>query len=88
VNRATAYMNLKEWDNAHADCKAAIVVNPQNKAYREMFEKIVTGRKTEAAKSKNAFGNLFAGGSMYDEQPDFVQKSDVDALPEFDPENA
>ena len=39
-NRATAHMNLKNWSDAHTDIKGAIVANPQNKAYREMLEKI------------------------------------------------
>ena len=40
ANRATAFMNLKIYARAHADCKEAIKLNPNNKAYREMFEKI------------------------------------------------
>jgi len=53
-----------------------------------MFEKITTARKAESAKNKNSFGNMFASGGMYDEQPDFVPKPDTDNLPAFDPENA
>ena len=88
VNRATANMGLKEFTAAHADCKAAILINPNNKAYREMLEKINTGKKAEAAKNKNAFGGLFSGGGMYDEKEDFVPRPDTDNLPAFDPENA
>ena len=81
-------MGLKEWTNAHTDCKAAILINPNSKPYREMLEKINTGKKAEAAKNKNAFGSLFSGGGMYDEKENFVPRPDTDALPAFDPENA
>ena len=81
-------MNMKEYTSAHADCKEVIKLNPNNKAYRDMFEKINTGKKAEAAKNKNAFGNMFSGGGMYDEKEDFVPRPDTDTLPAFNPENA
>jgi len=42
MQRSVAYMKRAEWEYAQADCKAAIVLNNKEKAYRDHWELIKT----------------------------------------------
>ena len=69
-NRAVANMNVKNWAEAVRDIKDAIKLNPQNKPYRDMFEKIKAGKKEADANKKNAFADIIFGNGLYNEKED------------------
>jgi len=67
-NRAVANMQVKNWAEALQDVKDAIKLNPQNKPYRDMFEKIKAGKKEADAKDKNLYADIFSGEGLYTEK--------------------
>ena len=84
-HRSTAYMKLKSYDLAQADCKAAIVLAPSDKSFRDQWEKIKT-LKTEAHKTEaEAMQKAFAAG-LYNEKKVTIKK-DLTRLPKFSAEN-
>lgn len=61
-------MSLKDWTSAYADCKAAIMIAPNNKTYREMLDKINAGKKTEYSKNKKQEDPILPTNKMMAEQ--------------------
>ena len=47
-HRSVAHLKTQSYDEAAADCKAAIVINPSEKSYREHWEVI---KKEKASKA-------------------------------------
>ena len=77
--RGQAHYGARQYDQALADVKAAIILAPKDKNLRVYFDKM---------NKQQTMQKMFAKG-LYDEKEgpaNFVKK--FDKLPEFDPENA
>ena len=83
--RATAYMNLKQYDEAISDFKNAIKRNPSEKKMRTEYQKCKEMKKNYDKSQQNVFKSFFSSG-VYNEKEAKLTKVE-DKLPDFDPNN-
>lgn len=50
MQRSNAFLKTLNFDEAAADCKAAILVNPKEKSYRDQWD-LIKAEKAGAAKT-------------------------------------
>ena len=82
-NRATAYQNLKQYDEAINDIKEVIKLNPSDKGPRQTLETLKELRKKQNASEANMFQKAFQAG-LYSEKKNPEKK---EILPPYDPTN-
>jgi tetratricopeptide (TPR) repeat protein len=85
--RSQANRLSKNFDEAVADIKAAIKLQPNDKKLRDEYKLSTDAKKAFMAKQQSAMQGMFGGG-MYEDKKDMVKKSVLSKLPEFDPENS
>lgn len=83
-----AHLQAKNFDQAAADCKAAVNLNPKEKSYRDHWELIKT-EKTAALKSEQEAMKAFFASGVYNEKKVTItpSKKNFDKLPKFNPNN-
>jgi len=83
--RSVAFLKNQDYDSAAADCKAAIVVSPNDKSFRDQWD-LIKAEKTAASKNQQAAMAKFFAQGVYNEKKVEITKN-TDVLPKFKAEN-
>lgn len=77
---------MSQYDGAFEDIKSCIRLAPNDKIYREFFEKVKANRKADSGSQAAAMQKMFSQG-MYNEKEAVKVAKDLSKLPDFKPEN-
>ena len=83
--RSIAHQQTKQWDEAYADIKQAVRVDPKNKEIRDLYETIKKQHDDAKAKLKGGFGNFFREGNYKDKRE--AEPGHHNKLPQFNEQN-
>jgi peptidylprolyl isomerase len=86
MHRSVAHLKQHNFDEATNDCKVAIQLNPNEKAYREHWDLIKKCKAEKQKSQKAAMQKLFSQG-VYNEKAEAKIDKVHFKLPEFLPEN-
>lgn len=84
--RSNAHLKTNSFDDATRDCKAAIVIDPKNKSYRDHWELIKVEKAAKQKSQKAAMEKFFSKGIYNEKEAGKIEKV-FDKLPEFKAEN-
>lgn len=87
IQRSTAFLKTQNFEEAAHDCKAAILINPKEKSYRDLWD-LIKAEKMAATKDQAAAMSKFFSQGVYNEKSLTVtKKADHDSLPKFKESN-
>lgn len=87
IQRSNAYLKTQQFDEAAADCKAAVMINPKSAAYREQYELIRKEKSAAAKNQQQAMAKFFSQGVYNEKTVTITKKTEFDSLPAFKDSN-
>lgn len=81
--RSLAHLKKKEYDQAQADCKALVTINPKDKAYRDHWELIKSEKQKERQGQQAAMSKMFSEGLYNEKTVNISKEKKNSALPKF-----
>lgn len=74
--RAQASAGLNDNEEAEVDIKKLLETDPNNREARELLKMVKAKVKAQYKKDKAVFGNMFAKGDLYKEEPAIAKKAE------------